>query len=203
MCLTRPSLSSNLFIVTQHAKKVTKSAFFSLSLSSRSQSGACCTSDPFCTAGIRGGEQTTIWRKSRDTLHREGVIGGRNGSAEVSERQILGNCLCGARGGRNFEKKKKKRSRPVTCRELLSAIWRRYLSRNWIDRSPLWLGWRMCHSTGMPLCTPLASLTVTLSLQITQLLALFFFLRPHPLSRRSTFSWTLLSPPPLPVISPP
>lgn len=108
MCLTRPSLSSNLFIVTQHAKKVTKSAFFFLSLSSRSQSGACCTSDPFCTAGIRGGEQTTIWRKSRDTLHREGVIGGRNGSAEVSERQILGNCLCGARGGRNFEKKKKR-----------------------------------------------------------------------------------------------
>lgn len=32
----------------------------------------------------------------------------------------------------------------------------------------------MCHLTGMPLCTPLASLTVTLSLQITQLLVLFF-----------------------------
>lgn len=85
MCLTRPGLSSNLFIATQHVKKVTKSPFFFFPLSSRSQSGACCTSDPFCTAGIRGGEQTTIWRKSRDTLHREGVIGGRNGSAEVSE----------------------------------------------------------------------------------------------------------------------
>lgn len=73
-----------------------------------------------------------------------------------------------------------KRSWSVTCRDFLSAIGRRYLSRNCIDRSPLWLGWHMCHSTGMPLWTPLPSITVALPLQITQLsLSCFSLFRSH------------------------
>lgn len=76
-----------------------------------------------------------------------------------------------------------KRSRSVTCRERLSAIWRRYLSCYWIDRSPLWLGWHMCLSTGMPLCTALPSFPVTLSLQIIQLLlSCFSFFTFHSFS---------------------
>lgn len=47
---------------------------------SRSQSGACCTSDPFCVVAWE--EHMTLWRKWRLRYIAKGVMGGCNGSVQ-------------------------------------------------------------------------------------------------------------------------
>lgn len=80
ICLTRPSLSSNLFIATQHGKSHQISFFPPLQIPERRL--LYIWSLLYGSRRGPGAKLDNNVEKVEDTLHREGVIGGCNGPAE-------------------------------------------------------------------------------------------------------------------------